>query len=517
MDLNGTESSVPATDSQGNAIPPQKGQPGAADQPRPRAARVPRTSELVSAGSLFSRMIRGFFALSAEVDDAEKQYGPKLYESMMNDPVAGSSVDVLRQAAVCDPKFSPPQALRPEPGAELTPEQARAAEVCARVDRALRRPERPLVETLYEFTYGLVEDKLAEVVLEPVQAGPDAGTLALKAFKFKPRESWRYVVDPYGNVGFVAGRLPPGEQPPEPNEAVQVPGTGGNAVLLEPDRFAVFAWGRRDSDPRCRPILRRAYNAWNLKVRTWPEKLKGDVQFGTPSVAAILPEDPQDPDEEDVAGLALPDGSPVQTAEDLALYMLLKLANGSAGVFPNGTAIQVIESKRGGAEINDSVGLYNREIATAILHAPRTTQEAKHGSKADSESATDVTELLVSLVRAMLAGVLRNVARTLVRLNDGAEAAETMVPEVTLGDSAAHDLPVLITALAKWVATKAPTPSQLAAIDALIGLPPRRAGEPSLGDIEADRAADMAQGGVEDDETSGADEEAENGEPEADE
>ena len=486
-----TTNPAPA-DAQGNPIPPQVGQPGM-DQPRPKPAAVPRTVELVSAGSIFSRMLRGFFALDSQVDDAERQYGPKLYESMMNDPAAGSCVDVIRQAAAREPQFLPPKEMRPAPGQVPTPEQAKAAEVCERVERAIRNPRRPLVETLYEFTYGLVEDKLAEIVLAAQAAGPDAGRFVVDRFKFKPREAWKYVVDAYGNVGFVAGRLPPGEQPPAPNEAAYVPGTGGNAILLEPDRFAVFSWGRRDSDPRCRPILRRAYNAWNLKVRTWPEKLKGDTQFGTPSLAAILPQDSEDPEPDSVASLKLPDGRTVETAEDLAIYYLVQLANGSAGVFPFGTILQVIESERDGAGLNESVRLYNNEIATAILHAPRTTQEAQHGSKADSEGASDVTSLLVSLVRVMLAGLLRNVARTLVRLNDGPEAAATMTPVVSLGDVEDADVAKIVTAFSQWVKVGAPTPSQMPAIDALLKLPPRLPGEPSLADVAAARALELRE------------------------
>ncbi len=488
----------PGSDSQGNTIPNQQGQPGSAGQPRPKPARVPRTTEVVTAGSLFARFIRGFFAITREVDDAERQYGPKVYESMMNDPVVGSCVDVLRQSAIREVKLSPPPGYVTKPGMEPTPEETQAAEICARCVRALHNPERSLQESLFEFTYGVVEDKLAEIVLEKVAEGPDAGYFSFKAWKFKPRPTWLYVIDPYGNVGFVAGRIPPGEQPPPPNASAYVPGTGGNMVLLEPERFAIFSWGNRDSDPRTRTILRRAYNAWNLKVRTWPEKLKGDVQFGTPSLAAILPDDIQDPDPADVSGLTLDDGSPVETAEELALYMLLQITNGTAGVFPSGTTLQVVESRKNGSELNQSIDLYNREIATAILHAARTTLEAAGGTRSEGEQKMDVTELLVGLIRAMLAGLVRTMLRNLVRLNDGPIAASTMVPEVSLGNYADQDIPKLLTAFAKWVATGAPTQSQMAAIDAMLNLPPRKPGEKSLAEMRADQAEDMASG-VEDD------------------
>jgi hypothetical protein len=522
LTITGFEDQVPGRNpSGGRAVPTQDGQPGDAGLPRPRPARVPRTVETVSAGAWFARMLRGYFALSQDVDDAERQYGPKLYDAMMNDPVAGSSVDVLRQAAVRHPTLEVPDAYLVRPGTEATPEEAEAEEVTAFCRRALMAPDRPFVETLYELSLGLVKDKMAEIVLKNQTEGPDAGRLTFRAFKFKPRDAWLYVVDPYGNVGFIAGRLPPGEVPPSPREAVYVPGTGGNAVLLEPDRFLNFAWGRVDSDPRCRPILRRAYNAWNLKVRTWPEKLKGDLQFGTPSVAATLAEDVQDPDPEDVAGLKLADGSEVVTAEDVTLYSLERLSNGAAAVFPCKTAIQVVESKRDGAGINESVALYNREIATAVLHAPRTTQEAQHGSKADTETATDITEILISLLRSLLAWHVRNALKTLVRLNFGPRQAEVMVPEVKLGEVGTHDLPLLLRSMAAWVTSGAPTPGQLPEIDAMLGLTPRRPDEPSLADVAANRTALAAEeeaegakrGGVpdeEDEDDDGAGDKAEN-------
>jgi hypothetical protein len=365
--------------------------------------------------------------------------------------------------------------------------------------RAIHAPDRPLVDTLYEFTYGLVQDKLAEVIYRTVNDGPDKGYYTFDRFKFKRRESWKYVVDAFGNTPFIAGLLPAGEMPPPGYDStLVVPGTGGNCVLMDRDRFAIFSWAQRDSDPRCRPILRRAYNAWNLKIRTWPEKLKGDVQFGTPTLLGEVAENAMDPEPDEVAGLVNADGTPVSTAEDLLAYVLTQVANGTAAAVPNGTKVQVIESQKDGASINASIELYNREIAMAILHAPRATQEAMHGSKADAQTATDVTQGLKDLIACLLAGLIRNQwLKPLVRLNEGAEAAEWMLPEVMNGEIKSGDLPGLLTGMAAWVNTGMHTPSQLPSIDAALGLPVRNADELTIRESEQQFQAEQAEKALE--------------------
>jgi hypothetical protein len=136
----------------------------------------------------------------------------------------------------------------------------------------------------------------------------------------------------------------------------------------------------------------------------------------------------------------------------------------------------------------------------AILHAPRTTLEAENGSKADAESSGDVTDLIIALVRAQLAGVLWRAGKDLVRLNWGDDAAERLMPDCLLGEAEQRDLATLIAAWARWVQTGAPTPGQLAEIDGTLDLTPRGPGEQSIGELRAAQAPDPNAATDQDDE-----------------
>ncbi len=427
------------------------------------------------ANESFGRWLAGVLALTSDIDEAEREYGPDVYKAILKDAIAGASFDTLRQGVLADCLRVRP-AVEPEAGAEPDPRAARAAEVAAFCDRALKRTRRCDVDWLNEMLLGMAEgSRLGEIVLEHVQHGPDAGKLQLRAVKPKPRGCWRFVCDAYGNVHAIAGRLPPGQQPPDEASAAGVVGGEGQSVLLPRERFAIFTWDARDGDPRGHSHLRRVYNPWNLKVRTWPDKHAHDVRFGSPAVYAVLSETAEDPE----PGLKDPaTGEEIRTAEQATLLSLRRLRGGAAAVFPFGTEVNILESQRDGKTLNDSVELYNREMVHGVLGQTRSTMEAEHGSKADSKSGTDTRGLLIRLIRALLAAVVRNdVLRYLVAVNFGEADAEEYLPCVGFGDVEHQDRPALMAAVAALAKVGFFTEGQLAALDQMLGLPVRKPGE----------------------------------------
>lgn len=445
---------------------------------RPRFSKADVTREVVSPASIPGWVWRGLMALSGSIDDAEREYGPLVYDSILKDPIAGASFDTLVNSVLSDePTFLP--AIEPAAGEERDADQEQAALIAQVCMRAVNAPTRPFIETLRELLHGGLAKgtKGAEQFYTLVTEGPDSGLYHLGGIKCKPNESWRFVVDELGNVVGIAGRAPLAEVSGDAT-ATAIPGVIGDSVLLPPERFVIFAWDARDSDPRGHSYLRRIYSPFNFKVRTWPEMFKGLTQWAVPSVAVIMPEDMADP-----VDRYKTDGVTLMTAEEAMLEDVKAFQNGTALLLPFGSQVVVVESSQDGKSVHAAIDLFNREIVHGILGQTRATTEAEHGSKADSQSGQDVLGVIVRSIKRFLAAVIQTqILRPLVRLNWGSDAAARLVPRVTFGESDHQDRAVLMRSAAALYQAGYLTQSQLAKLDTIIGLPAREPGEESVGE-----------------------------------
>lgn len=475
---------------------------------KPRAVKLPYDAQVISAvfGMAFMGDRLAALPWNAGPDDLERVYGPEIWTQMMNDPTTGSCVDILRQAAIAEPMTFTPAVVDKE-GTAKTPDGTEAALCAEFLEMAYNRPARPLVDTINELAYGLVQDKLAEVPLEQLQEGKFAGWWAPQAFNFKPRDAWRYCTDVYGNTDSIAGRVPSGIIPPPGGvfTAASIPGSPGNAVLVDMDRLLNWKWAAQNGDPRGNAIIRRAANGWNLKVRVWPEMLKYLVQFSVPGI--VVEGDVAAPDMADAPdGAVNPDNSPM-TPEDYVLACVKAWRAGSGLVLQRGWKAKILESARNAEGIIQAIDMFNREIGAAILHTATGTQEARHASKALGEVGQDYTGVLVRFIQRSLAGQFQRHARYLIRINRGIDSAERLCPSVSLGKTEHQDRATIITAVANLVRAKYFAPSQLQALDAEMGFTVREQSEIELARKQAENAANPPEpvdaGGADDGKGSG--------------
>lgn len=400
--------------------------------------------------------------LEEGVDRLSRTMGNRVYEAMMADPDVSAAINTLKMDALADGMQLVPR-IGPGIEEEPTEEQKLAEEIAQFCQRNLLRLERPAESIAFEWLDSLWRGcKLAEKVYEVEDNGPDAGKLVLKAIRFKPRWAWRYVVDATMNVTGILTRKPP----------------TGEYVVYDRSKFAISVWDQKDEDPRGNSVLRAAYHAWNLKQLTWPVYWRGVSQFGGPSlVGETAPDEPDqipvDPD----TGEAIPGADPVSPQAYLA-SQLVRFQSGSAIAVPNGSKVYTIESKQDGEGTKTFVELLKREITKAILLQVRATEEAQFGSRADSESATDVKGSAVRIVRKH-AGLEweREVLYQLVELNYGKEAADLYTPIVSFGGSEHHDFGSTAKAIATLYSTNYMAPSQLRYFDSKLGAPARTAEE----------------------------------------
>ena len=398
--------------------------------------------------------------LDITADRLTKWHGHRVYEAMMTDADVSSAICTLKNDVLSEGLLLAP-AVSPEFDKEPSPDDRLSEEVCKFCERALKRLMRSPLAISYEWLDYLWRGvKLAEKVMEIPETGEDAGKLTLKAIKFKPSETWQFVVDANMNVLGIVTR------------DIQ-----GTYTYLDRRHFAVGNWDQRDEDPRGRSILQAAWHPWNLKLQTWPIYWKGISQFGTPSIVGETAEDEPDRIPVDENGDEVVGADPV-SPQAYMLSQLTRFQAGTAIAVANGAKVYPIESKQTGEAPKMFLELMKREITQAILLQVRATMEAQHGSRADSESAQDIKGSAVRYIRAHLAWLWHNeVLKDLVLKNYGPDVAERHTPTVSLGGTEHHDFAGAAKAVATLYGVNFLAPSQLRHYDALLGAPPRTADE----------------------------------------
>jgi hypothetical protein len=342
------------------------------------------------------------------------------------------------------------------PGQALDPDQMQAQEVLDFCQRGIDRLGEDLMPQLFALldamAYGV---KLAEVTDEVPTEGVDKGKLVLKSVKVRPNWAWRFLVDQYLEVKGILTWNP----------------QDGSYVVVDPSKVAWLTWMPEDSDPRGTSSLRAAYTAWNLKVQHWPMLYAHNVRFGSPGVdVEMAPEDtldrpPIDRDGNDIQGVPL-------VSADRRIQMSVNLyKSGGTLCHPFGSKVTVFEPRNDGTPLRATIEMLSTEISLAIEYQARVSHEAKHGSKADSETAQDTKGLVNSYGREVVGGVLRSILRQNVRDNFGDDAAERFTPLVKFGEADKQDQPAMLTAAGSVGYTV--TPSQMQEMDAQLGLPVR--------------------------------------------
>ena len=156
------------------------------------------------------------------------------------------------------------------------------------------------------------------------------------------------------------------------------------------------------------------------------------------------------------------------------LAALKGFQNGSIVVLRGGSKVERIQSQGEGQAFLNAIELYNREITHAVLKQTRATMEALHGSRADSETASDILDVVVGWVQGALARVFRRqVVRPLVAMNFGLRAARESCPTVHFKGSGKPDFAGTAAAIAQLQSSGYLSATQYAGIDQMLSLPVR--------------------------------------------
>ncbi len=152
---------------------------------------------------------------------------------------------------------------------------------------------------------------------------------------------------------------------------------------------------------------------------------------------------------------------------------LNRMEGGSWIVIRDGAEIDIFSPTGNGEAFLHAIDIFKHEIIEGILMTSRATLEAQHGSKADAQEAGHVVARLITMVREALEAMLeRQLWHQLLELNRGKAYADRYTPHAEMDEVETKDIEVVLGAWAKsgWF----PDPGHFPAIDALMGLRPRK-------------------------------------------
>lgn len=476
--------------------------------------------------------------LDSHFDDVTRNFGFRTYEAMLTDPAVSSSFMALKLSILNGPiqvtpavtpkgyRYRPPgerpskpakgtskpptkgdtpsknsgsssptpspsrtsdasgaSPSRPSPSSSgkpsdnaLSPDESLAQEVAEFCERELCRLRTPFKSTLLQMLDAMAfGSKLAEKTREVCESGPDAGKLVLKSIKVKPEFAWKYVVNTFLDIVGILTYIPPGMKGVTTSQMAQ-----GGLVILPVEKFAHFAWLPKDGDPRGTSALRAAYDWWNLKQQCKPFYYAHLRRFGSPSLDGVLAPDDTAPSAaiNPLNNAEIP-GQTVTPAQRFVDH-LIAFQNNSVIVRPAGSELNIVEPTSNGEAFLNGFDLFDRQICLAIGLQARASLEAKHGSKADSDTAENTRGLVIAYGREALGSwITKEVLHDSVTLNYGKDVADRFTPPVQVGESEAQDWAANLTAASGAGYTIGE--SQLPELDGKLNMPDR--------DIEADKAS----------------------------
>lgn len=390
--------------------------------------------------------------LPTAFDDVTKDFGDDIYDRMALDPVMHASTTILKASILEEGvKITPAVEQQDQDGYELS------AEIADMVERTLDDLDTPMDDVLWSMLDCMQSgNKVAELVYEDATVNKKQ-MLRLRAIKPKPCRAISFVVDDYWNILGYAKR----------NARQYGLTTIGPDDILQKDKFASMTFRMKDSDPRGTSIYRPAYNAWWLKMQSWPEYLRYLAQFASPGLIGKTAPDAGNIDIVDVSGTIIS----TVTAEEAMVSSLVEYRNGAVLAFPHGSEVQTVTSTGEGRAFLSAFELFDKQMVIGILTQTLATTEGQHQTRAAAQVHQDVLGTIVrQCKRSVVRMLYRHIITPLVLYNYGHDAL-ALRPRPSLGNVEKQDVAVMITALA--TAKYALDPSQFPAVDQMLNLPPR--------------------------------------------
>jgi hypothetical protein len=429
-------------------------------------------SYVASGVPMWTQMSR---SLPQYIDDLERDFKPRIYKRMMIDPIVRGNINTLRMRVLENGLTFLP-AMDPPTASKATQKQLADYKMASTVADFITYAHSDMVsdveDVLFEMLGSMVHGhRLAEQVMRTELGGQHDGDLVMDALETKPRANYAFVVDSSNRtMGIVAAM---------PGISLSVPtGWGGYYQdlpnFLGTEKFFRLTYQGEDGLPSGDSCLRPVYTPWHTKQQIWPQLLRYIIQFAGPSLIGYTPPGETGSGTGNKTAGAFR-GQPYQNDPESLMRVALEMFQSSTiAVFRNGAKVDLIQSTGEGRAHMAAMDLCDRQITYGILSQVRATMEAANGSRADSDSATDVLDVLIRWLQSWVQRAYRKqVVRNLVVYKFGANVARRFTPRPMLQQVAKPDFAAEATAVAALQQSGYLHPSQYPELDSRLGLPER--------------------------------------------
>lgn len=280
-------------------------------------------------------------------------------------------------------------------------------------------------EIIFEFLYAMCFGaEAAELVFHEQTTGPDKDLFTLSKCHLKPRWAWAFRVNRFLDILALRCWTIDGWQD------------------VEREKFAILSWRPKHRNPQGTSILRVPFLAWNGKTETYPDHREFLHHFADPSLVVTAGENQQSKFITNPSG-----GQDLEvTPQEQNLEAATQFKNRSILSLPHGASATFMTSNNTGQAYETGFDRWDRTIFRSIILAVRAMQEAKHGSKADTESNLDLFALAIASARKPpIRMIERDILFRDVELNWGREVAVRHTPRASFGISD-HVAPELLKA-----------------------------------------------------------------------
>lgn len=380
--------------------------------------------------------------LPQTIDEAERKYGMDIYQVMYDEEpiisgvIKGLKAKALGAGIVISPSHEKPQPeeIAENPEAEHDAEQADIARrYIEYVIKRLRSKKISFYGVLWEMLDAIYAGhKLAEMTRDTIPTGEFAGKDGLAGLTVKPRKNYTFVVSTLNNeLRGISAKVPGG---PAAIWVGMIGDASQNPWMIAPDKFFIYRVEQRAGDPNGVSWFRATYYPYKAKRLLKPERAKTGYQFGGGMISLIAP-----PSREGQL-FPHPETGERQSAEQITQWAGMQMKNGAVATFLHGTTINVHQPSADPKFFESEVNIADREMVISFCATAREFLEAKHGSKADSETSADLGDEIVKHIQGSLSEAVElNVFRPLVADNYGEEFADKYTPKLTLAATRTAD------------------------------------------------------------------------------
>lgn len=411
-------------------------------------------------------------SLPKNIDDAERDFGPDIYDQMLNDPYIAGPLSLLLERVLEKEPTVVPNLPKPIAIVDPTPEEERAYKRDMReyakslhmamfVNQALVNLEENghcLVTTLWEMLDAIPYGRsLAEKTFERMLDGPFTGKIGWKSIKSIPRQNYVLVTDAFSNLlGVLA--IQPGKSLALYTGLIVDPKAFESYIPIE--KLWHCTLRPKTADPRGKSWLRACYEPWYATNIAKPYEVKQLAQFAGESLVIEAPENGNTL----VQNLVFPDGTVKAgtTMEQIAAFMAYH-GPGATTVLPNGTKVTEIGGTGNGEAFEKFFARKERAKVVAFLSSARSIMESERSSQADAGKAENVLDSIVTGVRQRLCRSFHPHIVQLVVLAFG-DSWKKYAPTLSIGSVPQQDWANDLIAIAKGVAGGVITDGMLARV-----------------------------------------------------